>query len=323
MAGAVRHSAGAQIVVADNASTDGSARFVAENFPEIRLIRSEKNLGFSGGYNFALAQIEADIFVLLNSDAEVTAGWLAPIEREFAARPRLAAAQPKIKAQTDKEYFEYAGAAGGFLDYFGFPFCRGRIFDTLEKDRGQYETGSSVFWAGGACIAVRAEAYRQIGGFDPDFFAHMEEIDLCWRLKNAGFDIRYVPESTVFHVGGGTLPKTSAFKTYLNFRNGLVMMLKNLPAESLFFRLYFRMVWTELRPADFFCKETFLFFGRLFAPIFICTPICPTFCANEKFVGKKQVNDKHPEIFSAGIVYRYFIKGQQKFSELGFRPDKK
>lgn len=219
----------ADIIVADNASTDDSVAYMKAHFPHITLIQNPTNGGFATGYNQALQQVENEYYVLLNSDIEVGENWLEPLLELMDSDENIAACQPKMLSFADKAYFEYAGAGGGFIDKFGYPFCRGRLFQHIEKDEGQYNDVREVFWASGACMFVRAELYHQMGGLDDDFFAHMEEIDFCWRLKNVGYKIMYCPASEVYHIGGGTLPKNSPRKTYLNFRNNLSMLYKNLP----------------------------------------------------------------------------------------------
>jgi GT2 family glycosyltransferase len=232
----------ADIVIADNASTDGSMDYLQEAWPGLQRIQLEKNYGFADGYNRALKQLTSySYFVLLNSDIEVTEGWLPALIAPVKKSTKIGACMPKIRSLHQREKFEYAGAAGGFIDHYGYPFCRGRIFDTLETDNGQYDDPCEIFWATGACMAVRAEAFFKNGGFDPDFFAHQEEIDLCWRLQNAGYKIMYAPESAIYHVGGGTLPKENPHKTFLNFRNNLLLLYKNLPRDSVFRILFFRM----------------------------------------------------------------------------------
>jgi GT2 family glycosyltransferase len=221
----------AEVIVADNASYDGSIEMLREKFPEIKTISHSTNGGFTKGYNQALAQIQADYYVLLNSDIEVTTGWISPIIELMEADKTIAACQPKILSLVLPSHFEYAGAGGGFIDRYGYPFCRGRLFNHLEEDSGQYNDTKEVFWASGACMFVRADAYHRFGGLDDSFFAHMEEIDFCWRLKNEGFKIMYCGASTVYHIGGGTLPKISSRKTYFNFRNNLSLLVKNLPRQ--------------------------------------------------------------------------------------------
>ena len=219
---------GAEVIVADNASTDGSLKVMKDEFPDVRTIAFEKNFGFTGGYNKAFAQIDSDLFVLINSDIEVTEGWIEPLIRRMEAHPECGACAPKLHSWQEKDKFEYAGAAGGYIDLFGYPFCRGRILKNLETDHGQYDSPADVFWATGACLMVRSSIYRELGGLDDRFFAHMEEIDLCWRMQLSGYKVTVVPESMVYHVGGGTLPATSPFKLYLNFRNNLLMLENNL-----------------------------------------------------------------------------------------------
>lgn len=223
----------AKVIVADNCSTDASAQVMREEFPTVRYIQLEKNYGFADGYNRALAQVEAEYFLLLNSDVEVTQGWLAPMLEYMDSHPEVAASQPKLLSYKNKSEFEYAGGCGGFIDKYGYPYCRGRIFDTVEEDKGQYDSVAELFWATGAALMIRAEDYRAAGGLDGTFFAHMEEIDLCWRLRSRGRGIVCIPQSCVYHVGGATLNKSNPRKTYLNFRNNLLMLYKNLPENEL------------------------------------------------------------------------------------------
>ena len=231
--GVVEYSPEAEVVVADNASTDDSVEVVQRLFPTVKLIRLERNWGFADGYNKALEQVDAEYSILLNSDVEVTKGWIAPMLAALEADSNVVACQPKILDYKRKTHFEYAGAAGGFIDRYGYPYCRGRIFDTLEEDKGQYDTVCDISWATGAALMIRTAEYRAAGGLDGRFFAHMEEIDLCWRLRARGRRILCVPQSTVYHVGGATLSKSNPKKTYLNFRNNLLMLYKNLPQEEL------------------------------------------------------------------------------------------
>lgn len=233
-------SPGADIWVIDNASTDGSVQFLAKNFLDVRIVQLGTNLGYAGGYQEGLRHIEAKYYVLLNSDVEVTPNWIEPMKALLDSDGTIAACQPKILSWHLRDSFEYAGAAGGFIDPFGYPFCRGRVFTTLEKDTGQYNDVREVFWATGACFFVRASAFASAGGLDPAFFAHMEEIDLCWRLKMAGHKVMYQGSSTVYHVGGGTLSSTSPYKTYLNFRNSIMMLLKNDPLKTLWWKIPLR-----------------------------------------------------------------------------------
>lgn len=220
-----------EVVVADNGSSDDSLPFLQQNYPDVPLVLLDRNYGFAEGYNKALAHVEADYYVLLNSDVECTPRWIEPVIRIMDANSRIAVMQPKLLMYDSKDTFEYAGGAGGFIDSYGYPFCRGRLFSTLETDHGQYDDDCDIFWATGAAMFVRASVWRELGGLDADFFAHMEEIDFCWRVHNAGYRVAYCPQSTLYHVGGGTLPKSNPFKTQLNFRNNLSMLYKNLPDE--------------------------------------------------------------------------------------------
>jgi GT2 family glycosyltransferase len=222
-----------EIVIADNCSTDDSIAFLTTVYPQLRLIQLDKNYGFAGGYNKALKQTEAEYFILLNSDVEVTPGWVESLVETMDERPEVAACQPKIRALNNRTYFEHAGACGGFIDRLGYPFCRGRLFSSLEEDKGQYDTIREVFWATGACLFIRSKDFFDAGGFDDTFFAHMEEIDLCWRLKNRGRSILCIPQSTVYHLGGGSMSKKNCRKTYLNFRNNWCMLYKNMPEDEL------------------------------------------------------------------------------------------
>lgn len=229
----VEHSPEAQIVVADNGSADDSVAQVRALFPTVRVIELGCNFGFADGYNRALAQVDADYYILLNNDVEVTKGWIAPLLAQMEADEKVVACQPKILSYNNKNKFEYAGAAGGFIDCYGYPYCRGRLFDTVEGDCGQYNEPCRVFWATGAALMVRSSVFKNVGGFDAGFFAHMEEIDLCWRMLARGGDIMAIPASVVYHVGGATLAKSNPRKTYLNFRNNLLLLYKNLPTERL------------------------------------------------------------------------------------------
>ena len=251
----VNHSQVATVFVADNASTDDSVDYVKINFPTVKIIVNASNGGYAKGYNDVLKQIDAEYFVLINSDIEVTAGWLSPIISLMDSDKQIASCQPKILNYNSKTKFEYAGASGGFIDNLGYPFCRGRIFDDLEQDKGQYNDAVEVFWATGACFFVRSNHFWELGGLDEDFFAHQEEIDLCWRLKNKGYKIMVQPKSVVYHVGGGTLNTGSPFKTHLNFRNNLFMLFKNLPISSLFTTIPMRLVLDGVAALTFLNKE--------------------------------------------------------------------
>ena len=240
------------IVVADNGSTDDSVEFLRREYPQVKLVLLNRNYGFADGYNRALQQVDAECFVLLNSDVEVTAGWLEPLVTMLVDDSQVAVVAPKLLSYVERQNFEYAGAAGGFIDYLGYPFCRGRILSTIEQDNGQYDAPREVFWASGAAFCCRADVFRRLGGFDADFFAHMEEIDLCWRMQLQGYKIMVEPRSVVYHLGGGTLPNESPRKLYLNYRNNLAMLFKCAPALQ-------RIVVAVMRPvADIFSAVLYL-----------------------------------------------------------------
>lgn len=248
----IDYSSGCTIYIADNHSTDDSVTFVQTRYPEVTILQHTENLGFCEGYNQALRQIAADYYVLLNSDVEVTPGWITPLIQLMEADASIAAGQPKIKAYHQRDYFEYAGAGGGLLDRYGYPFCRGRLFQELEKDKGQYNDIAPIFWASGACLFIRASVFHASGGLEPAFFAHMEEIDICWRLQQMGYKIMYCGQSEVYHVGGGTLSKSNPRKTFLNFRNGLALIYKNLPEKNFWSIFLTRLVLDWVAAFKFF-----------------------------------------------------------------------
>ena len=233
------------IIVGDNASSDGSVEFIKSEYPSIRVIQNDQNYGFTGGYNRVLAQVEADYYILLNSDVEVFPGWIAPVINLMESDPLIAVSAPKIKSFNQKENFEHAGAAGGFIDKYGYIFCRGRMFYEIEEDKGQYQQSDEIFWATGAAMFIKKHCWEEAGGFDDRFFAHMEEIDLCWRLKNRGYKVIYCAQSEVFHLGGGTLNVEDPFKTFLNFRNNLLLLQNNLPFWRALFTISIR-IWMDL-----------------------------------------------------------------------------
>lgn len=305
-----------EVIVADNGSTDDSLQLLAEQFPQVKILDLNQNYGFARGYNEALKQIEADYFVILNSDVEVTEGWLnAPVEL-MDTHSEIAAVQPKILAFQQKKHFEYAGAAGGFIDRFGFPFCRGRVFNEVEKDCGQYDQTTDIFWGSGACLFVRAKLYHELGGFDADFWAHMEEIDLCWRLKNKGYRIVFTPESTVYHLGGGSLPYNSPRKLYLNFRNNLWLLYKNLPSGKLFSTLFIRMALDGIAALKLLAE-------------FNLNGIRSVFKAHVHFYAslpqlhKKRQQTRPPkktklpeEMLRKSIVFQFYIRKRKLYNEL-------
>lgn len=309
---------GISVYVADNGSTDESIDYLRKNFPEVHLVLLDQNRGFAGGYNRALCQIEADYYILLNSDVEVTPGWIKPCIRRMENDRTIAALQPKVRSYTDRNKFEYAGAAGGFIDRWGFPFCRGRILNETEEDAGQYDQPVSLFWATGACMFVRASLFHQSGGFDDDFFAHMEEIDLCWRLKNQGWSIYCEPQSTVFHLGGATLSYQSPRKVQLNFRNSLWMMVKNLPQGKLLPVLLPRMILDGVAAVHFLLTGEVKAFRAVFAGHMDFYRKLPAFLRKRKELLKEVQQDCHPEMFRGSMVYRFYVKGKKRFSEYHF-----
>lgn len=310
-----QYSTPAHVVVVDNGSGDGSADMVAQEFPHVTLIRIPKNLGFCGGYNLALKQVDAEYFILLNSDVEVTPNWIEPLVSLMKSQPKAAAVQPKILAWKNKTHFEYAGAGGGMIDSLGYPFCRGRLFHTLEEDLGQYNDTARIFWASGACLMIRSEVFRSIGGLDEEFFAHMEEIDLCWRLQRSGYEIYYQGTSTVYHVGGGTLSSANPRKTYLNFRNGLSLLFKNLPTFQVWTRLPVRIV------LDWVAALKFSLNGQLQDGWAVLRGHRDFFLNYKRELAKRRaersIGYQRPEtVFSGSIVWQYFVLGKRKFSEL-------
>lgn len=307
---------GVEIVVADNGSTDDSLDYLSEKFPMVRQIILPENYGFAEGYNRALRQIDADYFVLLNSDVEVTANWLSPLYNYLEAHEEVVACQPKIRSVVNPEYFEHAGAAGGFLDKYAYPFCRGRIFSEVEKDEGQYDTVKEVFWATGACLFIRAKDYFDAGGLDGTFFAHMEEIDLCWRLRSRGKQIVCHPESVVYHYGGGTLNVDSPRKTFLNFRNNLLMIYKNQSEKTLFKILFVRFFLDLLAAMMFLVKMDWENFKS------VLKAIVEFYCIKAKYKAKReenlslQIEQNVVERWNGSIVWAFYAKKVKKFSDL-------
>ncbi len=314
----LKHSCSeATVYVADNASTDNSLQLLRNNFPECRIIVLEKNWGFADGYNKALEQIEAEYFLLLNSDIEVTEGWLTPLISFMDNHPEVAACQPKLRAIADRESFEYAGASGGFLDRYGYPFCRGRIFDTVEKDFGQYDTPTPVLWATGAALLIRSNDYRAAGGLDGRFFAHNEEIDLCWRLRVMGRGVYCIPASHVYHVGGGTLPKANPKKTFLNFRNNLTMLYKCLPDSELRHVMRVRLFLDYLAAFEMLIlKRNLGDFKAVLRARRAFNAWKHDFDADREKIQKSRKESVVQERKSFSILWRYYAKGQKVFSQL-------
>ncbi|WP_075343615.1 glycosyltransferase family 2 protein [Tenacibaculum agarivorans] len=300
-----------EVYVADNASTDDSIQYVKENFPSVHIVVNKQNGGYAKGYNDALQHINADIYCLINSDIEVTKNWLTPVLQLFKQEENTAIIQPKLLDYKDKSKFEYAGAGGGYVDFFGYPYCRGRIFNDLEKDENQFNDTTDIFWASGACFFVRSAVFHQLNGFDEDYFAHQEEIDLCWRAQNEGFSVKFVGASTVYHVGGATLQESNPTKTYLNFRNSLFTILKNVPSKYLFTVILARLVLdgvaglkfiVELRPIHTWSvlKAHLSFYKN-------CT----------RFIKKRrQIQRKSNYSIHTSVVWQHFILQVRKFSNL-------
>ncbi|HEX8515820.1 MAG TPA: glycosyltransferase family 2 protein [Bacteroidia bacterium] len=315
------NSAYSEIIVADNASTDDSVSFLEKNYPGVKLIINKENGGFAKGYNDALKSVEAEYYVLLNSDVEVTPGWIDSVISLMDTDKNIAACQPKIRAFDRKDHFEYAGAAGGFIDKYGYPFCRGRILDHLEMDKGQYDDVREIFWATGACMFVRSDCYHRVKGFDDDFFAHMEEIDLCWRLKNLGYRIMYCPGSVIYHVGGGTLSKTSSRKTYLNFRNNLMLICKNHPKRYFILKLLWRMVLDGIAGIKFLVSGQFDHFTAVVKAHFSFYGVLGNVLSKRKELNKNIKEYTSTAVYLHSIIGDYYLRGNKTFSEID-RPER-
>jgi len=316
--GVVEHSCceEVEVCVADNGSTDDSCNWVKETFPNVRLIVFDKNYGFAEGYNLALQQVEAEYVVLLNSDVEVTPHWLEPMQAYMDTHPEIAACQPKLRSEQDRAYFEYAGAAGGYLDKYGYPFCRGRIFEVVEKDFGQYDTIHPVFWVTGAALFVRLEDYLRVGGLDGRFFAHMEEIDFCWRLRSRGRGLVCIPQSVVYHVGAATLKKENPRKTFLNFRNNLLMLYKNLPEKDLNKVLWVRGVLDWIAAFVFFLKGERKSAQAVFQARREFRRIRPDFAFSRAGNLAKATGRSIPEKVDYSILWKFHACGKKVFSRL-------
>ncbi|MEM9981650.1 MAG: glycosyltransferase family 2 protein [Bacteroidota bacterium] len=306
----LQYSAEAKVIVADNGSTDDSLAFLSL-YPTVQVITLKKNHGFAGGYNKALRQVQADYYILLNSDVEVTPDWILPVI-QLMEENEIAICQPKIKSFHQKSHFEYAGAAGGFIDRWGFTFCRGRLFDTLEEDRGQYDNDTPIFWASGACLFIKSSIFWDLGGFDEYFFAHMEEVDLCWRAHHQGYLVYCCGTSEVFHVGGGTLKKENPQKTFLNFRNNLIMLQKNTPKMKLLSIIFVRLLLDGMSGVRFLLKGQVGNFSAVLKAHFHFYKYL--FLIKKK----KRYNLKHLRNYSKSIVWAYFIEHRRTFKELDF-----
>lgn len=308
----------ARIIVADNGSTDDSMAVLSSEFPTVEVIPLDQNYGFAEGYNQALKRVggEPDLYLLLNSDVETPAGWLTPLTDYMERHPDVAACQPKLRAEHTRSQFEYAGAAGGFIDAWGYPFCRGRIFDTVETDNGQYDDVADIFWATGAALLIRAKSYWEVGGLDGRFFAHQEEIDLCWRLRSRGFRLVCIPQSVVYHVGGGTLPKENPRKTYLNFRNNLLLLYKNLPDERLR-RVMFVRWWLDL-----LASLVFLLKGESRSFRAVWRAHRDFHRMRRDFMGDRKTNlasavvNPIPEMYSGSLLVGYHLRQRKTFDKL-------
>ena len=301
----------ATIYLADNASTDDSVSLVQNKFPSIKIIQNKTNGGYAKGYNDALKNLTEDLFVLLNNDVAVSPNWLTPIVSEFKKDDNLVAAQPKILDYHNKSYFEYAGAGGGYIDQLGYPYCRGRIFNTLEKDKGQYDDTTTVFWATGACLFVRKTAYNEVDGLDEEFFAHQEEIDLCWRLQSQGGTIKYIGKSTVYHVGGATLSSYSSKKTFYNFRNSLLMLIKNVSSSKVWFLLFIRLILDGLAGFQFLIQGKWRHSLAIIKAHVSFYRLIPTYLKKRN---KNSTQFKYYHIKS--IVWNYFIRKNRTFKQL-------
>ena len=312
----IKYSAECEIVVADNNSSDGSLDLLNSSFPEIKIITFNQNHGFCEGYNRALAQLTSEYFILLNSDIEVTENWIEPIIALFETDEKIAAVQPKLLDYNAKDKFEYAGGAGGFIDKYGYPFCRGRIFGTIEHDHGQYNDTREIFWASGACLIIRGELFGKYGGFDKDFFAHMEEIDLCWRMKLDEHKIYYCAESVLYHVGGGTLSYSNPRKTYLNFRNSLLVLIKNLPNKELLPKLLFRWLMDYVAALKFLLSGDFKDALMVFkAHLYIWYNLNKTLSKRKSSISSKNGT---PGVYQKSLLFSYHIARVRKFTNLKF-----
>jgi GT2 family glycosyltransferase len=299
----------------DNGSTDDSVPFVRSAFPGVSIIELSENFGFARGYFLALNQIQAEYFVLLNSDVEVTEGWLEPLISAMDSDSTLGACMPRMRDFNRPDYFEYAGASGGFIDRFGYPFCRGRILDCVEIDAGQYDNEINIFWATGACMVVRSSAYQRAGGLDVDFFAHMEEIDLCWRLRRLGYLIKVIPKSTVYHVGGGTLPNNNPHKLYLNYRNNLFLLFKNLGTLQLLPLIFIRMVLDGMSAVVYLFSGSGPYFRavlRAHAAFYRNLPALLKKRRSMAAMGTLKIS----EIYTGSILFDYFVRKRRHFSRI-------
>ncbi|MGB5382215.1 MAG: glycosyltransferase family 2 protein [Lutimonas sp.] len=302
----------ANIYVADNASTDGSIEFLKRNYPRIKIVQNSSNGGYAKGYNDALKRIDEEIYALVNSDIEVTEGWLDPIIKEFERSSNTAVIQPKLLDFKDKTKFEYAGAAGGFVDFFGYPYCKGRVFNHLEHDQQQYNDTYPVFWGSGACLFIRSEVYHKLKGLDENYFSHQEEIDLCWRIQNEGYDILYVGSSTVYHVGGATLQESNPRKTFLNFRNSLFTIAKNVPKRYVVLVILARLILDGVAALKFIFELRPIHSWAILRAHFSFYWFLPKMLRKRKYISFKQT--RYFDCFS--IVWQHFVLGKKTYSEV-------
>ena len=310
----IRHTPSeVDIVVGDNASSDNSVEFLQQYYPQIQIIQNDKNYGFAEGYNRVLDKVCADYFVLLNSDVEVTDNWITPVIDMMEADNDIAICQPKLLSYCQRDTFEYAGGAGGYIDKYGYPFCRGRLFTTLEKDNGQYDDACEIFWATGAAMFVKVNVWKQLGGLDGDFFAHMEEIDFCWRAKNASYKVCYCPQSVVYHIGGGTLPPSSPFKTFLNFRNNFSLLFKNLQKRQLVYILPIRILMDWVAALKFLAEKKPKEFTAVMKAHWNFYRQIPSLKRKRKNIKQLKVSN----IYNGNVVLEYYLKGKRTFSQLG------
>jgi len=315
-----RTPARAEIWIVDNASTDDSFDWTQRHFPGVRWLQNSENTGYSGGYNHGLAHIDADIVVLMNTDVRPREGWLEPLEKALVENDRVGAVQPKILDEAHPDRFEYAGAAGGFIDRLGYAFCRGRMFDTLESDSGQFDTSGPIFWASGACLALKREVYRKVGGLEPHFFAHFEEIDLCWRFHRAGYGIEYCAESVIEHVGGGTLGQLNPRKTQLNFRNNLLCLSRNLPLRQLWWLIPVRLFLDGLAAFQ-------LLFSKGVAHFWAVAQAHWGYYRALPRVARFRRADPHPRfwprvgVFPSSLLWHYYLLGHKRFAQLNWNPN--
>lgn len=313
----VQHHGQKNIYIIDNASTDESVAWIQKNFSEITIVQNTHNYGFARGYNEGLKHIDADYYVLMNNDIRTTENWLSPIIEWMEKNREVAVCMPKLLDDKNPAMFEYAGACGGFLDILGYPFCKGRIFLSIEKDEHQYDEVSEIFWATGACMIIKSDIFKLVGGFDDDFFAHMEEIDLCWRIKNIGFKVYVYPHSVVYHLGGGTLNKINPYKTYLNFRNSLLTLLKNHSSNTLILKIFLRLLLDGIAGMKFLLegngKHTI---SVIKAHVYFYTHLKRFWNKRKQFEKTHSIKYVFHPIYNGSIVYQHYFRGKKRYSQI-------